>query len=453
MVYNKFNISILFRLFCFAVTATALTYFVLVQFVPLLALVLILLLILESISFVRFFNAVNRKLSYFFNAIRNEDTTLKFSENVKNKSLLGLHKSLNDLNKVISEVKMKNETNERFFKELIEHSTTGLMSIDPDGYVEVMNQQAKKYLSIVNLSNIRLLQQINPSIYKVLETIKPGEKVILKQIIKNNLVNLSIQSSELCFGEKRYQLISLQDIHLELEENEIDSWQKLIRVMTHEIMNSIAPITSLTSTLIRFFKSGEKVRLPEELTSEDISNTLIGLAVIEDRGKGLMHFVDNYRKLTKIPNPVFEPMNIHTWSDSFEFLFRSEFLEHNWAYKSQIDSSLNTVLTDEKLFGQVMINLMTNAMDAIKQNSFDNPGKITLVICSSSSQTVQFVLSDNGCGIEESLMDKIFIPFFTTKEGGNGIGLSLSRQIIRKLNGKISVQTFKNQGSRFIVEI
>jgi len=310
------------------------------------------------------------------------------------------------------------------------------MSIDPDDYVEVMNKQAKKYLSIVNISNIRLLQQLNPSVYKILETIKPGEKVILKQIIKNNLINLSIQSSELCFGEKRYQLISFQDIRHELEENEIDSWQKLIRVMTHEIMNSIAPITSLTNTLIRFFKKDEKVLLPEELTTDDIINTLTGLAVIEDRGKGLMHFVDNYRKLTKIPNPVFEPMNIHTWSDSFEFLFRSEFQLNNWVYQSQINSSLNTVLTDEKLFGQVMINLMTNAMDAIRQNSFDNSGKITLAIRSSSSHTIQFVLSDNGCGIDESLIDKIFIPFFTTKEGGNVIGLSLSRQIIRKLNGK-----------------
>jgi len=453
MIYNKFNISILFRLLCFAITTAALVYFALVLFVPLLALFFIIVLILEAISFVRFFNAVNRKLSYFFDAIRNEDTTLKFSENVKNKSLQGLHKSLNDLNKVISAVKIKNETNERFFKELIEHSTTGLMSIDPDGYVEVMNKQAKKYLSIVSLSNIRLLQQINPSVYEIFETIKPGEKVILKQIIKNNLINLSIQSSELCFGEKRYQLISLQDIRRELEENEIDSWQKLIRVMTHEIMNSIAPITSLTSTLVRFFKSGEKVRLPEELTADDISNTLAGLAVIEDRGKGLMHFVDNYRKLTKIPNPVFEPMNIHTWFESLEFLFRSEFLKNNWVYQSQIELSLPTVLTDEKLFGQVMINLMTNAMDAIKQNSSDNPGKITLVIRSSSSHTVQFILSDNGCGIDESLVDKIFIPFFTTKEGGNGIGLSLSRQIIRKLNGKISVQSVKNKGSVFIVEI
>jgi len=209
MIYNKFNINILFRLLCFGVTAVALTYFVLVQFVPLLALFLIVVLIFEAISFVRFFNAVNRKLSYFFDAIRNEDSRLKFSENVKNKSLLGLHKSLNDVNKVISEVKIKNETNERFLKELIEHSTTGLMSIDQDGYVEVMNRQAKKYLSMVNLSNIRLLQQINPSVYNVLKTIKPGEKIILKQIIKNNPVNLSFQSSELCFGEKRYQLISL----------------------------------------------------------------------------------------------------------------------------------------------------------------------------------------------------------------------------------------------------
>ncbi len=453
MISNRFNISIVFRLLVVVATTALLMCLILVKPVPVAIIALLLVLFIEIIYFVQYLNAVNRKLSYFFDAIRNEDTTLKFPENIKNKSLLGLHKSLNNLNKAISEIKIKSETNERFFRELIEHSSTGLMSVDPDGYVEVMNHQAKKYLGVINLSNIRLLQQLNPPVFEVLETIKPGERIILKLKIKHNLINLSIQSSELCFGEKRYQLVSLQDIRHELEENEIDSWQRLIRVMTHEIMNSIAPITSLTNTLIHFFRTGEHVRLPEELTSDDINNTLTGLSVIEDRGKGLMHFVENYRKLTKIPNPVFEPMDIHAWADAFGFLFRSDILENNWLFESQIDPNLHTVLTDEKLFNQVMINLMTNAMDAIRQNQSDHPGKILLNVRSSTSHTVLFELSDNGCGISESQLDKIFIPFFSTKEGGNGIGLSLSRQIIRKLNGKISVKSKEQLGSRFIVEI
>jgi len=453
MTSENYNLRILFRLLLFAVTTAALVYFIFVDLKPVLIVVFSLLIIAQTISFIYFLNGINRKLSFFFDAIRNEDTTLKFPENVKNKSLRGLYKSFNNLNKTISDIKIKNETNERFFRELIEHSTTGLMSVDQEGYVDIINQQAKKYLGVVQLSNVVLLQQINPPVYAVIKTIKPGEKVTLKQVINQNLVNLSIQSSELNFGDKYFQLISIQDIRHEMEENEIDSWQKLIRVMTHEIMNSIAPITSLTNTLIGFMRSGEHIRQPEDLSKDDINNTLTGLTIIEERGKGLIHFVDNYRKLTKIPDPIFEKMNVSDWVESFEFLFRQHLKENNCLFQYHIDQQLPSVLTDEKLFNQVMINLMTNAIDAVKQNAANNPAKISLHIRASAGQSILFELTDNGCGINESLLDKIFIPFFTTKEGGNGIGLSLSRQIVRKLNGKIYVRSTEKKGSRFVVEI
>jgi two-component system, NtrC family, nitrogen regulation sensor histidine kinase NtrY len=453
MTSENYNLRILFRLLLFALTTTGLVYFIFVDLKLEFIVIFSVLIIVETISFIYFLNGVNRKLSFFFDAIRNEDTTLKFPENVKNKSLRGLYKSFNNLNKTISEIKIKSETNERFFRELIEHSTTGLMSVDQEGYVDIINQQAKKYLGVVQLSNILLLQQINTPVYNVIKTIKPGEKTILKQAINQNLVNLSIQSSEVNFGEKYFQLISIQDIRYEMEENEIDSWQKLIRVMTHEIMNSIAPITSLTNTLIGFLRSGEHIRQPEDLSKEDINNTLTGLTIIEERGKGLIHFVDNYRKLTKVPNPIFAPMDVCSWSESLEFLFRPLLKENKCQFQCRIESGIKAVLTDEKLFNQVMINLMTNAIDAIKQNDNDNPPKITLIIRPASTHSTLFELTDNGCGISESVMDKIFVPFFTTKEGGNGIGLSLSRQIVRKLNGKIYVRSAENKGSRFVVEI
>lgn len=453
MISNRLNLGIVLRLLIFAVTTAGLMYFLFIKPSILAAALTGAALLIETFQFIYYLNALNRKLTYIFDSIRNEDTSLKFPENVKNKSLLGLHRSFNNLNRMIADIKIKSETKEHFFKELIEHSSTGLMSIDSEGYIEVINQNAKKFLGVVQLAHIRLLQQLNPSLYEVIQTIKPGERIILKQIVKKSLVNLSIQSSELRFGKKLYRLVSLQDIRYELEEAEIDSWQKLIRVMTHEIMNSIAPITSLTNTLTRFFRSADQARKPGELTTEDIANTLSGLAVIEERGKGLMHFVENYRKLTKIPTPTFGQMDIHSWSESFELLFRSEFQKNNWQFRRHLDPNLTTLLTDEKLFDQILINLMTNAMDAIRNNTPDNPGRITLTITRSTAQTVLFELADNGPGIDESLMDKIFVPFFTTKEGGNGIGLSLSRQIARHLNGKLSVQSEKGKGCRFLLEI
>jgi len=455
---------IILKLIVLFLTTVGLSYAIFLHSSLVFSLLIGLLLIVEAMDFVHFFDAQNRKLAFFFEAICNEDTTLIFSEQVKDKSLRALHTSLNNLNRKISDIKIKNETNERFFRELIEHSTTGLMSVDQDGYVELINSSAKKYLGIVQLSNISLLHQKNPLLYDTITEILPGEKKTIKTMVAKEPVSLSVQSSELKFGDKTFKLISLQDIGHELEENEIDSWQKLIRVMTHEIMNSIAPITSLTQTLQHFFRADGVPKRPEAITESDISNTLEGLSVIKERGNGLIHFVDNYRKLAKVPKPVFAPLELKQWAHGIGLLFQPEFQNRDIHFSMYHDPSATTLLTDEKLLDQVMINLMTNAIDALscltsldeadtRVEASHTPGKIQLTIRNTPSGNVQIELSDNGCGIDDSLLDRIFVPFFTTKEGGNGIGLSLSRQIVRKLNGKLFVHSVKNQGSRFVVEI
>lgn len=453
MINRRLNTALIFRMLLICGTSAALVYFALVRpnyfVLPFLGLALI----IECWNLVWLVNSTHRKLAYFFDAIRNEDTTLKFPDNVKNKSVKALHTSLNNLNNMISDIKIQNETSERFFRELIEQSSTGLMSLDEEGYVEVMNHTAKKYLGVVHLAHIRLLEQKNPAIFEVITQVKPGEKRIVKLNSKQGVVNLTILSSELRFGKKYYKLISLHDIRHELEEAEMDTWQKLIRVMTHEIMNSIAPITSLTQTLSGFFHKNGREKTPGDLTEDVIRNTLDGLSVIEERGKGLMHFVHNYRKLTKVPESIFAPLAIAPWIQGFSFLFQSELQENGIDFECIRDEQVKEILTDEKLLNQVLINLMVNAIHAVTQKEPPGNKRITLSVHRTPAGSARIELADNGCGMEEDLMDKIFIPFFTTKEGGSGIGLSLSRQIIRKLNGKLTAQSIKNKGSRFIVEI
>jgi len=235
MISKRFNLLIFFKLLVFFITSVGFVYFLLVKPNHYLLILFIVVLVIEIIQFIHYFNAINRKLAYFFDAIRNEDTTLKFPENVKNKSLRNLHSSLNNLNKLISDIKIKNETNERFFRELIEHSSTGLMSVDPDGYIEIMNRAAKRFLGISYLSNIRLLQQKNPIIYDAISSIKPREKLILKLVVKQELINLSLQSSELRFNEKSYKLISLQDIRHELEDGIVNITSSTINILSLEM--------------------------------------------------------------------------------------------------------------------------------------------------------------------------------------------------------------------------
>jgi two-component system, NtrC family, nitrogen regulation sensor histidine kinase NtrY len=453
MIVKRQSVRLVWKLLVFSLTTAALMYVLLFDCSIILLVLLGLALLAEVFDFVHFFNAQNRKLSYFFEAIRNEDTSLLFPEKVTDRSLKVLYKGMNDLNRMISEIKIRNETNERFFRELIEHSSTGLMTLDHRGYVEVINSTAKKYLGVVQLTNINLLKQKNQLLYDAITLMKPGEKKIIQTMVAMEPVSLSLQCSELRFGDDSFQLISLQDIGHELEENEIDSWQKLIRVMTHEIMNSIAPITSLTNTLLRFFHQGERPKMPEELTDADISNTIEGLSVIEERGKGLIHFVDNYRQLAKVPKPIFAPLEVKPWVRGLGLLFQPELQRRSIQFEFSLDPSITTLMTDEKLLNQVMINLMTNAIDALDTISEKQTAKIQLSVRATSSDGIHIELYDNGCGIDESLMDKIFVPFFTTKEGGNGIGLSLSRQIVRKLNGKLTVQSAVGQGCRFVVAI
>lgn len=410
------------------------------------------LLVVDIYLTLRIFKARNDKLSAFFEAIRNEDTSLVFPEQTGDASTQKLHASLNKLNKQIGEIKMQSERNELFYRELIEQSSTGLLSFDEAGYIDVINSAAKRYLGVVNLVNMKLLSQKNPALYQTITQLKVGERITVKTLVGKQLESLAIQAADMQFGNQRHRLISIQNIRYELEEKEIDSWQKLIRVMTHEIMNSIAPITSLSQTLLSFYRKQQQNIDPELLTQDVVSNTVEGLNVIEERGKGLIHFVDNYRKLAKVPQPNFAPLDLKNWIQKMTLLFKPTLQEHNIQFIVGLASTMTTIQTDEKLLDQIFINLMTNAIEAVSNKVDGAERKIHLSVQETPEKSVMIQFSDNGSGIDESLMDKIFVPFFTTKEGGNGIGLSLSRQIASKLNMKLSVQSPPNQGSIFTLE-
>lgn len=443
--------SLVIRLLLFAATVAWLTCLMMRKADWWLDLLLVIALLVQVAAFLRFYDAQNRKLAFFLEAVRNEDTALVFPETTPNKSLRRLHASLNELNRTLANIRIKNENNDRFFRELIEQSSTGLLSYDEDGYVEMINSAAKKYLEVIHVANIQLLKQKTPVLYKAMTETGNGGKKMVKTMLNGELVSLSVQVSDLRFSEKKYRMVSIQDIRHEIEENEVESWQKLIRVMTHEIMNSIAPITSLTQTLLVFFTVKGQPKAPEAIDMTAINNTIEGLTVIEDRGKGLIHFVENYRKLTKIPHPSFSAVDPVVWVQKLALLFQPELNNKQIRFEQQVDALIKGFITDEKLLTQVMINLINNAIDAFDEQGTNQQPTITLSIHQTPTGRILLELADNGCGIDPSLLDSIFIPFFTTKEGGNGIGLSLSRQIVKKLGGQLSVKSTLGKGSHFII--
>jgi nitrogen fixation/metabolism regulation signal transduction histidine kinase len=435
MIYKSFNLTVFVRLLFFAIATAVLGIGLYVKnmavAVPLAVLVLIL-----GIELIYFLNTINRKVAYFFDAIRNDDTTLHFDEKIRNRSLYALHKSLNHLNAHIADIKMKNEYNEKFFHEMLKYSATGLMALDEKGYIELINDSALEHIGLPHMSHIELLKQKNNELYGVMMNILPGQSKSIKLLHGNELRHLTLKVAVLQFGENKYRLYSIFDIKTEIEENELDSWQKLIRIMTHEIMNSIAAITSLSSTLTRIYVKKRRPLPVREFTEKNISDTIHGLNVIENTGKGLMHFVDDYRQLTRIPVPVFKPIELREWIYAIHLLMKSKLDEENIRLNIQFKASARTLIGDVKLLNQVMINVINNAMDALKGIP---DKKIEIVLKETPAGKLKISISDNGAGIQPEEIDKVFVPFYTTKENGSGIGLSLSRKIMRMHKGSISV--------------
>ncbi|MDP4272002.1 MAG: ATP-binding protein [Bacteroidota bacterium] len=437
MDIKAFNLNIILRITLVALLAAGLTLAVFYKQV-FAAVICALLLLWTVFSLVYYINGVNRKLAYFFDAIRNEDSTLKFPETIRNKAINDLHRSLNRINSYIAGIKLKNEENERFLNELMQSSATGLMAIDEKGYVEQINQAALMIIGLPHLVHIDLLRQKNEPLFNVIEQLSSGKTQILKLADNNGIRQISIKAAQLRFAERQYRIFSMTDIRTELEENELDTWQKLISVLTHEMMNSLAPITSLSNTLGRFFIREGKTVTPEGLTSKDIEQTIHGLSVIEERGKGLLHFVDNYRKLTRIPRPVFTPINIDGWFRRMTMLMRPRLEDGKINFSIQRAEQLVDFPGDEKLLSQVLINLFNNAIDALGETS---DRRIVLHTTINPQGKFCIHLTDNGPGISPDNLDKIFVPFFTTKENGSGIGLSLSRQVMHLHGGFITAHS------------
>jgi len=392
-----------------------------------------------AISIIHNFNQSNRQIAFFFEAIRNEDSSLKFPTSIKQKSLRHLYQSLNSLNESINEIKLHNEYLEKYYQTFIQHAATGLMAVNQANEVEIMNDKAFEYAGIPSFTPLHLIPMRNPELFNVLASIEPGETLTFKRFTSDAQINLLIRSKEIRYGGKASKLISLQDIRNELDEKELDSWQKLIRVLTHEIMNSIAPIVSLTGTLRKFFVEDGSPVDPAKVDEETIENVIQGLDTIEERGNGLVNFVNSYRKLTRIPKPEFVPFNMQEWLYHIKLLLQEQLQQRGINLELKIEPKVKELTGDKRLLTQVMINILNNAMDALEE--IPENRKIRISVDSSRQNRLLIRVANNGPVIPAETVEKIFIPFFTTKEQGSGIGLSLSRQILRLHSGFIHAES------------
>lgn len=389
-------------------------------------------------------NRQNRRIALFFDAINDNEPTVYFPEHIANKEQQQLHIALNRINRLISETKHRNQGQEDFYKALLENTPDGVISWNENGRIILANRTAHELLNCPQLLHRSQLDAISPEF----QTLPANTHALIKIVSQEGERQLSVTAATMRLHGRTMALLAIQNINEALSEKETESWNRLTHILTHEIMNSIAPITSLSEMLSSYFDNNGTVQKQEEITDEVIQKTIKGLNIIQRRGNSLMHFTDAYRKLTCLPRPDIQTFTLRELTDHLSALLQPELQERRIRLNIRITPAALLVNADENLLSQVMINLLRNALQAL--SATDN-GEIK-IIASQNEQTVIEVV-DNGPGIPAAILENIFVPFFTTKPSGSGIGLSLSRQIIRLHKGQLQAASIPNRETRFTITL
>lgn len=394
---------------------------------------------------------------FFFKHIRNVTIVIKeFISNVKEGDSMFIPSSKNAfgkeftdlmlfLNNKIKNIKIEKEEQYHLFTNAVNQSGSGIIVFDKSGNVELINKSATKMFNLSNLKNIKDLSFANPDFPNKLDSEKETSFIVSIQV-NNQLYKIAVHTNQFILRGKKLKVASFQNISNELDKEELEAWKKLMHVITHEIMNSVTPMKTLSYSLFDIYKSGEDAKKLKDLSEQDVEDTFMGLKAINNRVHGLMQFVDSYRKLYKIPEPIFENFTISDTIDEISTLFKETIIEKN--INLEISGNKDLILfADKNLITQVLINLVKNAIDAI--NNIPEP-QIQISIISNINENI-ITITDNGTGISKTNLNDIFIPFFTTKEKGTGIGLYYSKMIIFMHKGKIKVQSEVNIGTSFSI--
>jgi two-component system, NtrC family, nitrogen regulation sensor histidine kinase NtrY len=392
-----------------------------------------LLALMQTIALIRYVDRTNREVARFFEAVRYDDFSNDFSLPTLGASYRELGSSLEHVAGEFRRIRSEKEETLRYMQTVVQHVGVGVVAFRSDGSVELINTAAKRLLGVTHLKHMDALDRIDESLGFALLSLQPGERTVFRLGNRDEPVHLSMSVTEFKLRTDLYRLVSLQNIQAELEEQEAAAWQQLTQVLTHEIMNSITPITSLASTAREMLEDAGNGDANEALTDAHSA-----VKTIEKRSRGLLGFVQSYRRLMRVPAPDRSIVSVKEMIDGVTALFETELASRRIILSVKIDPESLEIAVDQEMIEQVLINLMRNAIDALRDY---DAARISVRAYQDGRGYTLVELSDNGPGIEPDVIDRIFIPFFTTKKEGSGIGLSLARQIMRQHGGAIRVRS------------
>ncbi len=434
-VLRDFRFRIAFRVVLIGATMALFVYMVNHPNMIFAAILTGMIIVGELSELYRFTSQTNRKLTRFLESVKYSDFISGFTaDNKLGASFRDLNAEFNEVLEAFRKARSEKEEHWQYLNTVVQQVRTGILSFDNEGQIQLINANAKRFLGIQNIENIEELNARNPKLLRAIKDVEPGRSTLYK----GQDFLLTIQSTEMRIRGNPMKLLTLQNIQTELQQQEIEAWQKLTRVLRHEIMNSITPISSLTSTLREILDHDMVQRNSHyELKSEGAEDLREGLSTIENRSKGLIKFIDAYREYTSLPQPKLKTVRVKELIDKVVQLMRPDIKKTSIELRTSCESEFLTIQADEEMIEQVLINLIKNSVEALS----DFESGVIEIIGTYSGNSIEIQVIDNGAGIIKEAMTRVFVPFFTTKKSGSGIGLSLSRQIMQMHNGSLSVES------------
>jgi nitrogen fixation/metabolism regulation signal transduction histidine kinase len=400
----------------------------------------------QVLDLFKFTNKSNEELAQFVESIHYRDFSRHFDEKNAPLAVQPLRKGFNEINSTFKLISKERETQYQYLQKILELVDTGIMSYDhQSGDVMWMNESLKKLMNIPYLKTTHSLEKRDPLLYKEITEVKTGESKVISITNDRSSIKVLISATAFQTDGRIYKLIAFQNINEALDETESKAWQKLLSVMTHEIMNSVAPISSLADTLKSRLQLSIKYLDNNDGSVDDLE---LGIDTIKRRSEGLLKFAETYRNLNNITTPNLKQMYVRDMFENLHHLMEPTLEKKNIEMDIILKDPDLLLEADINLIDQVLINLIVNATEAVKEVS--NP-RILLSAYLSPTGKVVIKVTDNGVGISPELMEQIFVPFFSTRKTGSGIGLSLCKQIMMLHKGNIKVQSVEGEGTAFFL--
>ena len=451
MITRHYFRSVIFRIILLFALTVAGSYLLFVEHQVFWGILVFLLVLGIAINAVKHFNRVNQWIASFLQGIENEDSTLHLPEETGNKTIDEIFRRIQRLNELYRRKNIEIGVQEQYYLSIINQSATGLFSVNEKGRIININPAAEKLTELIAYQHVNSLRRISDALPGFIRIdLKPGESpsAIFESPGGEKLL---FKLSEISTPDETIRLVVVSDITKELDIREVDAWIKLARTLSHEIMNNMAPITTLSQVTLDYFVKNDRAVDAGEIDQEIVKETIKGLKVIEERSSGLTEFVENYRRFTRLPVPDLKKVELHELIASVLTISAGFDRFDHVRVEEQIPAAV-TILTDQNLLSQVLINLIKNALESFNKDVHTDPPYIRVVL-KEEADRVRIDICNNGEFIPHELREQIFVPFFTTKENGSGIGLSLSKQIMLMLGGDIILLANSGHATCFRVSL